>query len=84
MNIYLQMMILGMYLKYCYALTRIQKNEEEMKWHLIWRKLECYQALLYFPSTLMSPFECVDQYVQNLNVFRLDTTPEMFDVWKPT
>lgn len=35
MNIYLQMMILGMYLKYCYALTRIQKNEEEMKWHLI-------------------------------------------------
>lgn len=29
----------------------IEKINEEMKWHLMWRKSECYQALLYFPST---------------------------------
>lgn len=54
MNIYLQMMILGMFLKYCYALTRIQQKKK--KWRnevalIVWRELKCYQALLYFPPS---------------------------------
>lgn len=45
----LLMMILGMFLKYCYALNRIQNNEE-LNLHLMGKKLECYKALLYSPQ----------------------------------
>lgn len=51
-------MILGMFLKYCYALTRKRRRrrkKKRMKWHLIRWKLECYQALLYPPPPATAP-----------------------------
>lgn len=74
MNIYLQMMILGMFLKYCYALTRIQQKKqknEEMKWHLLCEGNSNVTRPSYIspPQHKCRRFERPgSQSVQNLNI----------------
>lgn len=61
------------------------KKKEKMKWHLIWMKLECYRAILYPPpppNIKASTWVSGSQYVQNPNIFRLYTTPNLCGVWK--
>lgn len=79
MNIYLQMMILGMFLKYCYALTRIRKKKNTKKWSGTYGEGNLNVTR---PSYISPQHKCHRSGVPDL-VFRLDTTPVMFDVWKP-
>lgn len=51
MNIYLQMMILGMFLKYCYALTRIQQKKKMKKWSGTY----CVKETQMLPGPLIFP-----------------------------